>query len=135
MTKLTFIKGDTKTEIEAQNGLSILEVAEQNNIEFIKDQIEKHRKPGEKLKCIAFCTNIQSCKLMAEELYGNCGGNCACGSCHIYIDEEHLNKIEKPSEEEENVLDIVFNLQQNSRLACQVFVCDELDGAIITIPE
>lgn len=44
-------------------------IAEQNNIEFIKNQIEKHRKPGEKLKCIAFCTNIQSCKLMAEELY------------------------------------------------------------------
>lgn len=44
-------------------------IAEQNNVEFIKDQIEKHRKPGEKLKCIAFCTNIQSCKLMAEELY------------------------------------------------------------------
>lgn len=44
-------------------------IAEQRNIEFIKEQIEKHRKPGEKLKCIAFCTNIQSCKLMAEELY------------------------------------------------------------------
>ena len=44
-------------------------IAEQNNIEFIKTQIEKYRKPGEKLKCIAFCTNIQSCKLMAEELY------------------------------------------------------------------
>lgn len=44
-------------------------IAEKNNIEFIKAQIEKHRKPGEKLKCIAFCTNIQSCKLMAEKLY------------------------------------------------------------------
>lgn len=44
-------------------------IAEQNNIEFIKSQIEKYRKPGEKLKCIAFCTNIQSCILMAEELY------------------------------------------------------------------
>lgn len=44
-------------------------IAEQNNIEFIKRQIEKYRKPGEKLKCIAFCTNIQSCRLMAEELY------------------------------------------------------------------
>ena len=44
-------------------------IAEQKNIEFIKSQIEKYRKPGEKLKCIAFCTNIQSCKLMAEELY------------------------------------------------------------------
>ncbi len=44
-------------------------IANQNNIEFIKSQIEKHRKPDEKLKCIAFCTNIQSCKIMAEELY------------------------------------------------------------------
>lgn len=44
-------------------------ISQQNNVEFIKDQIEKHRKPGEKLKCIAFCTNIQHCKLMAEELY------------------------------------------------------------------
>lgn len=44
-------------------------IAEQNNIEFIKSQIEKYRKPGDKLKCIAFCTNIQSCRLMAEELY------------------------------------------------------------------
>ena len=44
-------------------------IAAQDNIEFIKEQIESHRKPGEKLKCIAFCTNIQHCKLMAEELY------------------------------------------------------------------
>ena len=44
-------------------------IAEHDNIEFIKTQIEKHRKPNEKLKCIAFCTSIQSCKLMADELY------------------------------------------------------------------
>ena len=45
------------------------QIANQENIEFIKEQIEKHRKPNEKLKCIAFCTNIQSSKLMAEELF------------------------------------------------------------------
>ena len=45
------------------------QIANQDNIEFIKEQIEKHRKPNEKLKCIAFCTNIQSSKLMAEELF------------------------------------------------------------------
>lgn len=43
-------------------------IAQQINIDFIKEQIEKHRKADEKLKCIAFCTNIQSCKLMAERL-------------------------------------------------------------------
>ena len=45
------------------------QIANQDNIEFIKEQIEKHRKLNEKLKCIAFCTNIQSSKLMAEELF------------------------------------------------------------------
>ena len=45
------------------------QIANQNNIEFIKEQIEKYRKSNEKLKCIAFCTNIQSSKLMAEELF------------------------------------------------------------------
>ena len=68
-------------------------------------------------------------------LMGACDGACACGTCHVYIDEQTLSKIEKPKEDEENVLDIVFNVQQNSRLACQVVVSDEMDGAIITIPE
>ena len=67
------------------------------------------------------------------EIMGACDGACACGTCHIKIDKEHLSKIEKPSENEENVLDIVFNVEDNSRLACQVFACKELDGAIITI--
>ena len=67
------------------------------------------------------------------EIMGACDGACACGTCHVKIDKEHLSKIEKPSENEENVLDIVFNVEDNSRLACQVKVCKELDGAIITI--
>jgi len=44
------------------------EIAKLENVEFIASQIEKHRLPNEKLKCLAFCTNIQHCKLMAEEL-------------------------------------------------------------------
>lgn len=67
------------------------------------------------------------------DIIGACDGACACGTCHVKIDKEHLSKIEKPSENEENVLDIVFNVEDNSRLACQVKVCKELDGAIITI--
>ena len=66
-------------------------------------------------------------------IIGACDGACACGTCHVKIDKEHLSKIEKPKENEENVLDIVFNVEDNSRLACQVYVCKELDGATITI--
>ena len=102
MPKITFIQKDgSKIEVNAEVGKTLLEVAEQNNIELI----------------------------------GACGGSCACGSCHVYIDEETLKKIESPKEDEENVLDVVFNIQPNSRLACQVVVSEEMDGAIITIPE
>ena len=102
MPKITFIQKDgSKIEVNAEVGKTLLEVAEQNNIELI----------------------------------GACGGSCACGSCHVYIDEETLKKIEPAKEDEENVLDVVFNIQPNSRLACQVVVSEEMDGAIITIPE
>lgn len=68
-------------------------------------------------------------------LIGACDGSCACGSCHVLIDEKTLSKIKPATEDEENVLDIVFNVQSNSRLACQVIVCEEMDGAIVTIPK
>ena len=92
-----------------------------------KDKTEKkvEAKVGQTLLDVIKENNI--------DLIGACDGACACGTCHIKIDKEHLSKIEKPSENEENVLDIVFNVEDNSRLACQVFVCKELDGAIITI--
>ena len=73
--------------------------------------------------------------MVAITFIGACGGSCACGSCHVYIDEETLKKIEPAKEEEEDVLDIVFNLKTNSRLACQVVVSGTMEGAIITIPE
>ena len=69
------------------------------------------------------------------DLMGACDGMCACGSCHVYIDEDTLKKINPPKEEEENVLDVVFNLQENSRLAGQIVVSEDIDGAVITIPE
>ena len=69
------------------------------------------------------------------DLIGACDGACACGTCHIYIDEETLKKIDPASENEENVLDVVFNVKPNSRLACQIVITEQMEGAIITIPE
>lgn len=68
------------------------------------------------------------------DLMGNCDGAMACGSCHVIIDDEWLSKIEKPCEQEEDVLDIVFGVTQNSRLGCQVFISDEIDGIVVQIP-
>jgi len=92
-----------------------------------KNQISVQAENGKSILDIAKENNI--------DLMGACDGNCACGTCHVYIDEETLKKIEPATEDEENVLDIVFNLQQNSRLACQVIVNEKMEGAIITIPE
>ena len=94
---------------------------------FIKDQqrIEVNAKIGQTLLEVARENNV--------DLIGACDGNCACGSCHVYIDENTLKKI-TPAKEEENVLDVVFNIKPNSRLACQVVVSEDLENAIITIP-
>ncbi len=67
-------------------------------------------------------------------LIGACDGACACGTCHVLIDEETLSKIEPAKEDEENILDIVFGIQHNSRLACQVIITEQMEDAIITIP-
>ena len=95
---------------------------------FIKDQqkIEVNAKIGQTLLEVARENNV--------DLIGACDGNCACGSCHVYIDENTLKKITPAKEEEENVLDVVFNIKPNSRLACQVVVSEDLENAIITIP-
>ena len=95
---------------------------------FIKDQqrIEVNAKIGQTVLEVARENNI--------DLIGACDGNCACGSCHVYIDEDTLKKITPATEEEENVLDVVFNIKPNSRLACQVVVSEDFENAIITIP-
>lgn len=57
-----------------------------------------------------------------------CGGACACATCHVYVDEAWLTKIHTMSDEEEDMLDEAFELQDNSRLSCQIIMSAELDG-------
>ncbi len=57
-----------------------------------------------------------------------CGGSCACATCHVYVDEAWKDKLAAMSEEEEEMLDEAFNLQDNSRLSCQVVMDKKLDG-------
>ena len=94
------INGDIK-KVLAEEGLSLLEVAQLNDI----------------------------------ELSGNCGGNLACASCHVIINEKWFKLIDKAIEEEEDLLDIIFNLTPTSRLGCQVFTAKEINGIVVTIPK
>ena len=64
-----------------------------------------------------------------------CGGACACATCHVYVGEEWRDKVGSPSPMEEDMLDFGFDVRPNSRLSCQIKVSDELDGLVVSTPE
>ncbi len=103
MPKITFISHEgEKRQVEAENGISVMENAVKNNI------------PG---------------------IDADCGGACACATCHVYVDEAWREKVGKRAEMEEDMLDFAFDVRENSRLSCQIEVRDELDGLIVRTPE
>ncbi|MEL6297422.1 MAG: 2Fe-2S iron-sulfur cluster-binding protein [Pseudomonadota bacterium] len=64
-----------------------------------------------------------------------CGGACACATCHVYVDAAWAEKTGKPSEMEEDMLDFAFDVRETSRLSCQIKVSDALDGLVVQVPE
>jgi 2Fe-2S ferredoxin len=69
------------------------------------------------------------------QIEAECGGACACSTCHIYIEEAWREKVGEPSPMEVDMLDFAFNVQPNSRLSCQIKVRDDLDGLTVRTPE
>ncbi|HEX5378640.1 MAG TPA: 2Fe-2S iron-sulfur cluster-binding protein [Phenylobacterium sp.] len=65
----------------------------------------------------------------------DCGGACACATCHVYVDAAWESKTGEKSAMEESMLDFAENVEANSRLSCQIKVSDELDGLIVRLPE
>ena len=64
----------------------------------------------------------------------DCGGSCACATCHVYVEEKWFGKLPKKEMAEEDMLDMAFELKKNSRLACQITVEDSLDGLVVKMP-
>ena len=64
----------------------------------------------------------------------DCGGGMACATCHVYVEENWLNKLPKAEEAEEDMIDMAYEPKKNSRLSCQIIVSDELDGLTVRIP-
>lgn len=62
-----------------------------------------------------------------------CGGACACATCHVFVDANWADKLHPPSEEEEQMLDNVADVTDESRLSCQILMSDELDGLELTL--
>ena len=62
-----------------------------------------------------------------------CGGACACATCHVYVNDGWFDKLPKPSEAEIDMLDMALAVEPNSRLSCQVICSDSTDGIKVTV--
>ena len=63
-----------------------------------------------------------------------CGGACACATCHVYVAPEWTEIVGKPEQMEEDMLDFAFEVRPNSRLSCQIKVSQALDGLVVSTP-
>lgn len=103
MPKITYVEHNgTRHDIDAEKGLSVMEVAVKNMV------------PG---------------------IDADCGGACACATCHVYVDADWAEKTGKPEAMEESMLDFASEQKETSRLSCQLTVNEELDGLIVHLPE
>jgi ferredoxin, 2Fe-2S len=102
MPTLVFIQpGGLRREVEATAGITLMEVARQNNV------------PG---------------------VVAQCGGACACATCHVYIERSRLQQLEQPEDMEQGMLENAWEPRDNSRLSCQIHVTAAMDGLEVTVP-
>lgn len=105
MPTVTFIFADgSSREVDAPIGLSIMEIAQKNDI---------------------------------EEIEGACGGCMACATCHVYVHPDWQAKCLPEgarSDEEEDMLDLAFDVRDESRLGCQIVMSEALDGLVVALP-
>ena len=65
----------------------------------------------------------------------DCGGSMACATCHVYVEESWLNKLPKAEDAEQDMIDMAYKPEKNSRLSCQIIVSEEIDGLVVKTPE
>lgn len=100
-------------------------------VTYIEHNGTKHEidvAPGSSVMQAAIENNVRG--IIAE-----CGGACSCATCHVYIDEGWLARLDKKREDEEAMLEAVCEQRPNSRLSCQIKVSESLDGLVVTMPE
>jgi ferredoxin, 2Fe-2S len=68
------------------------------------------------------------------DIEGACDGSLACSTCHVIVDPDWYDLLKDASEDEEDMLDLAFNLTQTSRLGCQIVITEELDGLTVRLP-
>lgn len=85
-------------------------------------------KPGETVMETAIKNSVPG-------IDADCGGACACATCHVYVDPAFMDKVGRPEDMEQSMLDFAENVTEYSRLSCQIQVRDDLEGLTVTTPE
>ncbi len=68
------------------------------------------------------------------DIEGACEGSLACSTCHVIVDQGWYGKLAEATEDEEDMLDLAFDLQETSRLGCQIIMTEALDGLVVKLP-
>ncbi len=68
------------------------------------------------------------------DIEGACEGSLACSTCHVIVDQDWYSRLEEPTEDEEDMLDLAFDLTRTSRLGCQIVITEAHDGLIVALP-
>ena len=68
-------------------------------------------------------------------MVAECGGACACATCHTYVDEAWLGRLTAMDDMEDAMLDSALDRRPNSRLSCQIEITDDLDGLALTVAD
>ena len=68
------------------------------------------------------------------DIEGACEGSLACSTCHVIVEGDWFARLAKPTEDEEDMLDLAFDLQETSRLGCQIIMTEALEGLVVKLP-
>ncbi len=93
-------------------------------VEFDGTEHSIEAAPGETLMSVAVDNGVPG-------IDGDCGGNCACATCHLYVEGELCGSM---NDEERDMLSIADNIQPNSRLGCQIVLTAAMDGLVLQLP-
>jgi 2Fe-2S ferredoxin len=99
------------------------------HITFIDAQGKSHELEAEE-----GATVLDVARKYGFDLEGACEGSMACSTCHVIADPKWFDKLPPASEEEEDMLDLAFDVRETSRLGCQIVLTPDLDGLVVTIP-
>lgn len=100
-------------------------------ITFIQPSGEKSEVEGE----VGATVMETAIKNSVPGIEAECGGACACATCHVYVAEEWRSTVGEPEPMEEDMLDFAADVRPSSRLSCQIKVSEALDGLVVTVPE